>query len=156
MKNPIAISHIHLETGLLISDDFVQLLVVENANEFFTMVSDLDLQFNGEQGSFVFSIADNIIAPEKFGTMICDFFRFDLNDKKILNLLFKRLEKESLGDKCKLFNDLSTSMVRFVEELSYDVPFQLAYEEPQPSDYFKAVGLKFEKTYDTLEEKIIC
>lgn len=156
MKNSIEISHVHLETKLKISDDFVQLLVIENANEFYTMVSDLDLQFLGEEDCFVFSIADDFISPEKYGVMICDPFHFDLNDKKIVNLLFKRLEKESFGDKCKLFNDLSSSVVRFLEELSYIVPFQLSYDEPQPSDYFKAVGLKFEKTYDTLEEKIVC
>ena len=30
------------------------------------------------------------------------------------------------------------------------------YDEPQPSDYLKGAGLKFAKTYDSLEEKIIC
>lgn len=156
MKNPFTVSHVHLDTSLVVSDDFVQLLIIENATEFFKMVTDLDCQFNGEEGSFVFSTVDEIVSPEKFGVMVCDPFHFDLNDKKILNLLFKKLEKQSLGDKCQLFNRLSSETVRFFEELSFTVPFQLSYEEATPLDYMKAVSLKFEKTYDTLEEKIIC
>lgn len=156
MKNPVEISHVHLDTKLVVCDDFTQLLIIENANEFFKMVCDLDCQFNGEEGSFVFSVLNEIISPEKLGVMVCDAFHFDLNDKKIINLLYKKLEKESLGDKCQFFNRLSAETVRFFEELSFSVPFQLSYDEPSPSDYMKTVSLKFEKTYDTLEEKIIC
>lgn len=156
MKNPVEISHVHLDTKLVVCDDFTQLLIIENANEFFKMVYDLDCQFNGEEGSFVFSVLNEITSPEKLGVMVCDVFHFDLNDKKIINLLYKKLEKESLGDKCQLFNRLSVETVRFFEELSFSVPFQLSYDEPSPSDYMKTVSLKFEKAYDTLEEKIIC
>ena len=57
---------------------------------------------------------------------------------------------------CADFNALTSKTVEFLEELSFVVPFALEYDEPQPSDYLKAAGLKFAKVYDTLEEKIIC
>lgn len=156
MKNPVEISNVHLETKLYVNDDYVQMLIVENANEFYSFVSDLDKQFNGEEGAFVFSSLREVFSPDKLGAFVCDPFHFDLNDKKILNLLYKRLEKESLGDKCQVFNKLTAETVRFFEELSFCVPFQLTYDEPQPLDFFKSASLKFEKTYDSLEEKIVC
>ena len=43
-----------------------------------------------------------------------------------------------------------------MEADSYYVPFSLDYNEPQPIDYLKGAGIKFEKNYDSLEEKAIC
>lgn len=156
MRAEIKIAHVHLETQLRLSEEFVQVLIVENPNEFFTMVCDLDGQFEGGEGTFVFSRDGEIIPAAKYGAMVADIFHFDLNDKKILNLLYKRLEGIAFGEKVSSFNRLSAQTVSFLEELSFDVPFSVCYEEPQPIDYLKAAGVKFEKTYDSLEEKIVC
>lgn len=156
MKKEIQITHVHLETRLTISDEFVQVLIVENPTEFYNMVSDLDGQFEGREGAFVFSTGGQIISAGKYGAMIADIFHFDLNDKKLLALLYKRLECVAFGEKIALFNELTAKAVTFLEDLSFFVPFALEYDEPQPSDYLKSSGLKFAKTYDSLEEKIIC
>lgn len=156
MKKEIQIAHVHLETQLKISDEYVQVLIIENPTEFYNMVSDLDGQFEGREGSFVFSMGGQIISAVKYGTMIVDLFHFDLNDKKLLMLLYKRLEGVAFGEKIALFNELTAKAVTFLEDVSFFVPFALEYDEPQPSDYLKASGLKFAKTYDSLEEKIVC
>ncbi len=156
MKKEIQIAHVHLETQLIISDEYVQLLIIENPTEFYNMVSDLDGQFDGRDGDFVFSISGQIVPAEKCGAMITDLFHFDLNDKKLLTLLYKRLENVILGDKLLFFNDLTAKTVTLLEEASFSVPFALEYGEPQPSDYLKASGLKFAKVYDTFEEKLVC
>lgn len=156
MKAEIKVAHVHLETQLSISDEYVQLLIIENPSEFFSMVCDLDAQFEGTDGTFVFSREGDVIAASKYGAMVADVFHFDLNDKKILGLLHKRLESVSFGEKVAQFNQLSAQTVSFLEELSFVVPFSIYYEEPQPIDYLKAAGVKFEKTYDSLEEKIVC
>ncbi|MBQ8429229.1 MAG: type II-A CRISPR-associated protein Csn2 [Clostridia bacterium] len=156
MKKEIQLAHVHLETQLIISDEYVSLLIIENPAEFYNMVSDLDGQFEGTEGKFVFSMDGQIIPAGKYGAMISNLFHFDLNDKKLLNLLYKRLEGVAFGDKITFFNTLTSKTVEFLEELSFAVPFALEYDEPQPSDCLKAAGLKFAKVYDTLEEKIIC
>ena len=156
MKRVIRLAHVHLETPLAISDEYVQLLIVESPTEFYNMVADLDGQFDGQEGTFVFSMDDQIISASKYGTMISDLFHFDLNDKKLLNLLYKRLESMAFGDKLICFNELTAKTVAFLEEISFTSPFALEYDEPQPADYLKASGLKFAKVYDTLEEKIVC
>ena len=68
----------------------------------------------------------------------------------------KRLEGVAFGEKIALFNELSAKTMEFLGELAFFVPFSLDYSEPQPIDYIKAAGVKLEKSYDTLEEKIVC
>ena len=152
----VQLAHVHLETPLIISEEYVQLLIIENPTEFYQMVVDLDGQFDGQEGRFIFSIDGQIVSANKRGAMVSDLFHFDLNDKKLLNLLYKRLESVAFGDKLIQFNALTAKAVEFLEEVSFTTPFALEYEEPQPADYLKSSGLKFAKVYDTLEEKIIC
>lgn len=156
MKSEVSLVHVHLETPLIISEEHVQLLIVENPSEFYALVSDLDAQFEGAEGTFVFLCQGQIIPATKSGAMVSDLFHLELNDKKMLNLLYKRLEGIAVEEKIAEFNELSTKVVKFIGELSFCVPFALDYNEPQPVDYFKTAGVKFEKVYDTLEEKIIC
>lgn len=156
MKKEIQVAHVHLETQLTISDEYVQLLIIENPTEFYNMVSDLDGQFDGREGAFVFSIDGQVVSVEKYGAMIADLFHFDLNDKKLLTLLYKRLESVALGEKIIQFNALTSTTVEFLEEVAFTTPFMLEYNEPHPSDCLKASGLKFAKVYDTLEEKLVC
>ena len=156
MKGEITVAHVHLETPLVLSEEFVQVLIVENPTEFYQMVSDLNAQLDGEEGGFAFSYNGQIIDPSKRGGIISDLFRFDLNDKKVVNLLHKKLEGIAVGEKFALFHELSAKIMEFLSEVSYCVPFSLDYNELQPTDYFKSAGVKFEKNYDSLEEKIIC
>ena len=156
MRAEITVAHTHIETPLTISADKVQVLVVENPNEFYKMVCDLDGQFDGVEGVFVFSADGQIISAAKYGCMVANLFQFDLNDKKIVSLLHKRLESVAFGDELALFNQLTAKMMEFLGEVSFSVPFSLDYSEPLPTDYLKAAGVKFEQNYETLEEKIIC
>lgn len=157
MKHDIQIAHIHLETVMQLSEKYVQLLIVENPDEFFSMVSDLCRQFEGDQyGAFAFSSDGKIIEGAKYGAIISDVFHFDLNDKKITSLLHKKLEASALGENIALFNELASKTICFLQELAYSVPFSLDYSEPQPIDYLKAAGVKLENNYETLEEKIVC
>ena len=156
MKKEVQIAHVHLETQLTIMDEYVSLLIVESPNEFYNMVSDLDGQFDGKDGAFVCSIDGQIVTIAKYGAIVSDLFHFDLNDKKLLTLLYKRLEGVAFGDKLVQFNALTAKTVEFLEEIAFTTPFALEYDEPQPSDYLKASGLKFAKVYDTFEEKLVC
>lgn len=156
MKAEIIISHVHLETALKVSDDYVQMLIVENPSEFYSMVADMDAQFGGEEGLFVFSADDKRIDCSKVGAMVSDLFHFDLNDKKIINLLYKELEKVACGEKIVGFNELSSNTLAYAHDLAFCLPFSLEFNDPQPIDIFKMLGVKFEKNYDSVEEKIIC
>ena len=157
MTEKIKIAHVNIETPLYISNEYVQLLILESPTEFYKAVNDLNGQFEGGAGAFVFSRCGEIVSAEKYGMMVCDLFHFDLNDKKVLNLLYKQLERNALeGEYMPAFYAINGKTVEFLEKLFYSVPFALTYDEPQPLEVFKAVGIKFEKVYESLEEKIIC
>lgn len=64
MKEEIKLVHVHIETPLLINENFPQLLIVENPAEFYRFVSDLDRQMEGLEGEFVFP-AMEILFPRK-------------------------------------------------------------------------------------------
>lgn len=156
MKTTIRVAHVHLETTLEISEERVQVLVVENPRTFYEMVVDLEKQMGGGEGTFAFSADGRSIEPHTCGEWVSDVFHFDLNEKKVLNALYKRLEQTAFGQSLPHFNELTSKTVAFLEEISLQTAFALEYDEPQPIDYFKAAGVKFAKTYDSLEEKLIC
>ena len=156
MKSEIKITHANIETPLILSDEFVQLLIIENPSFFYTTVCDLNKQFEGEIGNYIFSTNNQIISPAKNGDIISNLFNFDLNDKKNLTLLQKKLESIAFSEKIVNFNELSSKIIEFIAEVASLLPFTLEYNEPQPIDYFKIAGVKFEKQYDSLEEKIVC
>ncbi len=156
MKSEIRIANVHLETKLVLSEEHVQLLIIESPNEFYSMVSELNSQLDGGEGRFVFSREGEIISPSKYGVMISDIFHFELTDKKITNLLYKKLENISINEKAQFYHELCTKSIAFLEELSFCVPFSIEYDEPQPTDIFKISGLKLSAEYENLEERIIC
>lgn len=156
MKAEVTLTHVHLETQLKISEQSVQLLIVENPGEYFNLVTEIDCALNDGESNFIFCKAGEVINPAKYGAIITDIFHFDLNDKKILNLLQKRLENITYQEKFTLFNQLNTQTLSFLSEVAFCLPFSLDYDELSPIDFFKASGIKFEKTYSSLEEKIIC
>ena len=156
MKGDVILHHVQIEQELMIREDQVQLLIVENPRQFYAFVRELECQCDGGVGGFVASTQGADVSIPKFATMLSDFFHFDLNDKKLLNLLYKRLEQLSYEDLVQDYNKSNTNLVGYLENLTYHMPFSLEYDEPQPSDYFKASGLRFARNYDTLLEKIIC
>ena len=156
MKSEIILHHINIEMPITIRDDRIQLLIVENPQQFYTFVRELECQCEGGVGGFVASTQGVDMSIPKSATMLSDFFHFDLNDKKLLNLLYKKLEQLSYGDLIHDYNTSNAHLVTYLENLAYHIPFSLEYEEPQPADYFKSSGIRFAQNYDTLLEKIIC
>ena len=151
------IASVHLETVLSLTPETPQLLIVESPQQFYNTVSVLNGQMAGEDGEFVFSEEGKEISPGKAGEIVTDLFNFDLNDKKIITLLYKKLEKNfNNGELIVKFNELNSFAVNFLEDLFFDVPFSLSYEEVGVTDYLKFYSVKIEKNYENFLEKIIC
>lgn len=157
MKGEIKIAGIHIETPLTLTENYVQLLIIENPAEFYKTVTSLLCIMEGGSGEFVFSRSGKEISAEKTGCMVSDLFVFTPNDKKILTLLYKKLTDSALSSVNLLtFNELNTKILQFIENITYQLPFDLNYAELHPADCFKAVGLKFNEENESLLEKIIC
>ena len=92
----IRLSHINVETPMVLDSNSPLTLAVENPGEYYTFVNELSDAFNGEESEFSFWSDDVRILPEKSGDIILSPFFFDATDKKIIALLYKKLQKNYL------------------------------------------------------------
>ena len=156
MRSPFTFVTPRIEIPLTVSEEFVQLLIVENPAQFYYFVLQFINYFETGEGEFT-ALKDGEQADAfKCGEIVSDWFGFGLNDKKLLSALYKRLESLSFNaENSKIFHELTAKTTEFLENLSMEVPVALHYNEAKPTDYFKIIGLKFEESYESLEEKII-
>ena len=153
----IDIASVRLETVVSLTPQTPQVIISESPSRFYSMVSALNAQVGGDEGEFVFSEDGMDISPEKSGEIITDLFNFDLNDKKIINLLYKKIEKNfNFGKHIVKFNELNSLAENFLGDLFFDLPFSLTFEEAGVVDYLKLFSVKIEKSYESFLEKIVC
>lgn len=146
-----------LETRLTLSADRPQLLIIENPREFYRAVDMLATQFDGGEGEFVFLGNGERVVASKVGDVILDVFHLDFNDKKILGLLYKKLEKNyQTGAFICTLNKINGEAGNFLEDLFFTTSLSLSYEEMQISDILKSYTVRVQKTYETFLEKLIC
>jgi len=113
--------------------------------------------FNGELSDFTFWQDDEQIKPDKYGDMIVNAFSFDLTDKKIVTLLYKKLHNNyNESDLIPQLNKINANIGFFLQELFQTVDFALDYAELTPDDVFKICSVKPSIVYDSFLEKIIC
>ncbi len=157
MQEIATVYHPSLETPIVLSPEWVQLLIVEDPHEFYRLVSMLDTQLGGGAGDFSFLREGAPISPDDEGWMICDPFHFDLNDKKVINLLIKRLASACrVGETQYMLSEINGKIEQFLYELFAAMPFSLTHEDLSAEELLKAGDVRFQKTYDTLTEKIVC
>ena len=151
------VSTVKIETPIELSPDSPIVITYENPREFYNTVSDFINAFNGEKSQFSFWEEVESQDPAKCGEMLCDLFSFEFADKKIVNLLYKTLQKNYLdGEFLVQFSAINTEIAMFLEKLCATVDFSLDYDELSLENLLKSCAVKPSKTYDSLIEKIIC
>ena len=157
MNELATVYHTSLETPITISNESVQLLIIENPKEFYKFVNMFDRSMTGEESELNFLRDGKAISAEKEGCIICDPFHFDLNDKRVVNLLCKNLaELCRYGTTQFKLSEINTYIAQLFDELFESIPFSLTSDEITIEDLLKCLNVRFEKTYETLIEKIIC
>lgn len=153
----IRISTANVETEMVLSDYSPLILIEENPCEFFKTVDSLNKAFSEDDSDFTFWDNDESLSPQKKGEILTDLFSFELTDKKIINLLYKKLQNNFLsGSYLVPFNEIIARTDNFLSDLFSTVDFSLDYNEFTLEDLLKTCSVKPAKTYDSLLEKIIC
>ena len=153
----ITISCYKLENPLIFDENTAQVLVIESPTEFYSVVSGLLEQFDGKEGDFAFFENEKSIDCQKTGFIVADIFGLDLNDKKLQNLLYKKLEKNFNEDTFILqYNQINCQISAFLQDLCFTLPLAMEFDELSLQGILKESSLKIQKTYDSLLEKIIC
>lgn len=152
----IKLVNVDLENPIILSSDYVNLLIIENSFEFYKTVSKLIKQFNGEEGDYICLIDSEIVPIEKAGDIVYNFFDWNINNKKLLNILYKEIENNALSEKMSDFLEASSAVNKFISDLISEFPFQLNFNDLSVNELLKSISLKFENDYENIEEKIIC
>lgn len=153
----IKISHKNIETPIELKEGSPLILSVENQREFYKFVSDLNRAFSEGESEFSFWVDGERFLPDKRGEIVLSPFYFDATDKKIVNLLHKKLQNNFCdGSFIVDFNAINASLELFLDNLCSTVDFAVEYNALTIEDVFKSCGIKPAKTYDRLLEKLVC
>lgn len=153
----IRLSDRNIETPIFLDPSSPFVLSVENSKEFYKFAFELKNAFLGEESDFTFWDDDKNIPPDKFGEIILSPFYFEATDKKIINLLHKKLQNNyNDGAFIAEFNAITCRLESFLCDLCSTVDFALEYDGISLEDVLKVCSVKPAKTYDSLLEKIVC
>ena len=145
----------HVETDIFLDSDFVQNLTIENPREFYKTVEEFIKVFNGEESNVCFVQGDKELSSS-LGEIVLSPITIDFNDKKLLNLLYKKFEKDcNKGEDILKINEINSLVGQFLQNTIIDFPAPLDYGELSLAEIFKTVGLKFNLYFENLPEKII-
>lgn len=143
-----------LEMELL--ENYVTVLVVENAGYLTEIVSSLKKQSDGEEGIFVLVENDKIEKIDKKLALVIDPFSISINERKIINKLYTKLGEiapDYFEDKAKLTEDA----IVLLDKLVVASPFaNLVYDlDYNWMELFKGFNVRFEEMAVTLVEKLV-
>ena len=153
----ITIVNPDIETEIVLSEEKTTVLIAESPREYYKLVTEMAKALDGDPSDFSFWSDSERIKPDKCGEMLLNVLSFDLSDKKIVSLLFKKLQSNYLdiGLLAEL-NKINAGVGVFLQELFGTVDFALDYDELTIEDLLKACAVKPSKAYESLLEKIVC
>lgn len=149
--------HTDIETPIELSEEYTFVLILENASDFYFKVTDFKAVFDGAENGLSFWTENKLAKPDKYGDLLTDLFSFEMNNKRMLNLLYKKAEESyQSGAGIVKLNEITTDIMSFFKDTFFDFPFLLDYDEVSFSDLLKACSVRFTDSYDTLLERILC
>ena len=146
-----------IETPINLTNEKPALLIVENPHEYFNFVVQMLKAMQGEMSEFTFWEGQTALSPLKCGEIIQSCFSFDFTDKKIINLLYKKLQSNfQEGEFILQLNKINSLLSIFLQDLCQTVDFAIDFSETTVEDILKTCSVKPACNYDGLLEKIIC
>ncbi len=103
--------------------------------------------------SIIFSINNEEVDLEKYGMIIFNPFQLDLNEKKFLNLVFKKLEKNIRDEERCFIADIEKASLSLFEKLALSSDIPIDYNDTFDfNKYFSAFDVKIMEPEDYLEK----
>ncbi len=120
---------VNMEYGisLELSENQVNVLIVENPLMYRNLIEELVHQTEGGPGNFVLSIDNEPISMSKYMDLIVDPFRIDLNSKKIQNRIYELVREIIDNELLEKLGELNTSICGFLEEALFNIPIAAGY-----------------------------
>lgn len=138
------------------SEDYINVLSVENQEALAYIVDNLELQFNGKSGELIFSKNNEVIDIPKSATFIDNIWKIDFEDKKIFNRIYKDMSEIAMSEYYSETNEVTSHISSFIECINSCLTYDITYdEEADLADLFKAMNVKLNYEYDDIVSRVI-
>lgn len=151
------------ETEIIFSDDYVNVIQIENHKLFGRLISSIYKLSNGiEEGideKVVLEENEKMLSFPKETMFIVDFMNFDFTQRKIQNALYHYIE-QSYNLEYEKLDEFQTTFYNLcldVSDILVELPFEFECKQNiEILDYLKMVGLKIKQnSYQTILERLL-
>lgn len=148
--------HTMLSTELDINSQILNVLVHENPKELVDFIAQLTYALEGEESKIRLVENGQLIKPVNKIDVILNLFDLDLNDKKIVNAITKRLTRELLDNHAFSLHEKYGEMYGIVAKALNIFDNEIVVNENMDTSLLiKMFNPSVESVYDSLLEKLI-
>lgn len=149
------LSHYYLNHRFIL-DGRINVLVLEETKVFREYSFEFFKQSLGVKGNYILGDDSKLYSIDKHAEIITDIFNISVNERKIINKLYKKLELISEEKFQEETNHILNLIRDLIENLNTESDFSLDYDEEKGfSELLKLFGVQIHEDYADLLEKII-
>lgn len=152
------IMHPVLEHPIKFDEDMISILQIEHQEVFRNIIEEIRVQIcEGTEGEFILSDELKQYSWKSDVELLIDFFSLNMNNKKILNRLYKELEQEAVGSEYYIqTQEVIAKINQYIIGLTEKFDIALDYEEKiNIQDLFKIGKITICESDTKFLEKII-
>lgn len=149
------IVHPKINSRIEISDQFINVLVIEDPDFLYELLTDIKRQMDSWNGATVLSIHDEPVSFHKYAELITDPLSVEINNRGILKKVAAAMEKCGQDDiyyeqTQKLMAEIET----YINELALNFEADIECHEVSLQQILKAVELTVADEYTSLVDKL--
>ncbi len=139
-----------------LQDEKANVIIIENSSLFYSLMNELSLQCDGNEGEFILSDSHNERPVEKNITFVGDMFGFSVNERKLATKLLSRLSEKAFdGELFAKTSELMSSIEQYMLELISDFDISVHLENSiDIAMLLKAAPVTVSDIHSSLPEKI--
>ena len=149
------LAHPELQAPLELSGPFIASLVVEEPRFLRRLITDLSSQLKGEEGPFVLSHDEKILAVPSWVELITDPLTFEMNSRPLLGKIASAMEHEAVSEGHFLKTaEILQNVEQYIRELAFSFDCDIRCGRCTPGALLKAVGVFLEDDYEDPLERL--
>lgn len=139
-----------------LSIDKANVLCIENRNVFSECIMELWNQCEAKDGNWFLSDKGKDLQVSKNVTSILNPVGIDLNDRKLLKILYQNMETDVHENKYLKLGEINSSIVSFIDEIVDRQPYAIEFDDNVAvADLLKIYNVRFVEETESLLELII-
>ena len=140
-----------------LKEDKIQTIIIESQHMFYSIISDIQAQLEGNSGDFVLSENYIPLDMQKSAELISQFIPFTVNQKELINKLYNLIKRKAVNENMYLeTREIILKISDYLYKLTEDEEYELTISVPEDiSGILKAFNFRFDDAELTLSEKLL-